>query len=356
MTAGAADREAFLSAARGAARQVVAARGAGLVLDPEQRGRLEAVGTAALDAAVEATGLPPPSLPVRVSVVDRAQWLEAALDDLLPYFIDMLDALSDDETAEDPRLLEAARKLHPGGAAGALGLGIGLTIGQLATRALGTYELAVPRAEHQDRLLVLRDNLADFSQQWAVASSEVEAWACLTDAVVHLMVVRPHVRQKLTALLRAYMSNFGLDSELLGAAMAGRIKGKVDPDTLMATLQTPAQRQPAAELRAISAVLFAHAMRVAETGAGEIPPISLRLAEAVRRRRAAMPLRDRLAEFWFGLTLGPAEQRRGERFLAAIAERAGEAALPRLWSSADLLPQPEDLDDPERWLGRAGAA
>jgi len=351
VTVSAADRAAFLRAARGAARQVVALSGAGSVIDHHERSGLEALGAEALGTAVEATGFGMPA-DLRVLVMDRTQWLEAALDDMLPYFLDMLDSLSGDETPENPRVLEESRKIDPSGPAGVLGVGIGLTIGQLAKRALGTYELAVPRPNHDDRLLVLPENLAVFAREWEIPLNEVQAWACTTDALVHLVITRAHVRRRLTTLLRAYMTNVGLDSEALAAAMAGRVKGKIDPDALMASLETPAQQRPAAELRAISTTLAAHAMRIAEAGLGVMAPISPRLAEAVRRRRGEMPLRDRLAEFWFGLTLGPAQQRRGERFLARLSERGGERAMRRLWTTEESIPQPEDIEDPERWLAR----
>jgi putative hydrolase len=313
-----------------------------------------------LRAAVEATGLEPEGrTPVRCSAVNRGQWLNATFDDLIPYFFEMLDALSEGENPEDAQAVEAALKLHAGGAAGLLGVGIGLTFGQLTTRALGTYELAVPRpalprSDPAHELMVMSQNLAAFAEQWEVSPAEVERWACLTDAVVHLALSGPPLRHRVIALMGDYMTNFGLDSKLLQAAMAGRVRGKVDPDALMASIQTPMQARPAAELRAISAVLFAHSMRIAEGGAEGFPPLSSRLAEAVRRRRAEMPLRDRLVEFWFGLILGPAEERRGERFISAIVERVGETALRRLWIADESVPRPEDLDDPERWLRRLG--
>ena len=54
---------------------------------------------------VEATGIGIPTHLLVLFIV-RTQWMEAALDDMLPYFHDMLDSLSDDEMLDYSRVLE----------------------------------------------------------------------------------------------------------------------------------------------------------------------------------------------------------------------------------------------------------
>jgi len=53
-----------------------------------------------------------------------------------------------------------------------------------------------------------------------------------------------------------------------------------------------------------------------------------------------------------GMDLKLEQYQRGERFVEAIAKARGSEALRRLWDSPDTLPQPEELDAPERWIQR----
>ena len=51
-----------------------------------------------------------------------------------------------------------------------------------------------------------------------------------------------------------------------------------------------------------------------------------------------------------GMDLKMEQYRKGERFVRAIAERAGRRALARLWDGPETLPRDGEIDDPERWM------
>ncbi|MFI5199707.1 MAG: zinc-dependent metalloprotease, partial [Candidatus Limnocylindrales bacterium] len=53
-----------------------------------------------------------------------------------------------------------------------------------------------------------------------------------------------------------------------------------------------------------------------------------------------------------GMDLKMEQYRKGERFVAAIAQAGGPAALNRLWEGPETLPVPGEIEAPERWLAR----
>jgi putative hydrolase len=240
-----------------------------------------------------------------------------------------------------------------------LGLQSGSMVGQLATRAFGQYHLPVPRAP-ADELLFVPANLSGFSQDWSLPEDDVRLWVCLGELAHHVVLRRPHVRQRLEDLLRAYMSGFSPDAALLGERMTNLDLSDLsslqdalgDPDALLGEMQSPEQRAMLPRLEALVAALEGYVDHVVDrTGRGLIGSYDS-LAEALRRRRVERAEGERLVERLFGLELGQGQYDRGSAFVSGVVERAGEEALGRLWDSARTLPTPAEVDAPGLWLAR----
>jgi uncharacterized protein (DUF2342 family) len=54
----------------------------------------------------------------------------------------------------------------------------------------------------------------------------------------------------------------------------------------------------------------------------------------------------------FGVALDEGAYQQGQAFVSGVLERAGEAGLSRLWSSARELPTPPEIAAPGLWLAR----
>ncbi|MDH4144465.1 MAG: zinc-dependent metalloprotease, partial [Acidimicrobiia bacterium] len=61
---------------------------------------------------------------------------------------------------------------------------------------------------------------------------------------------------------------------------------------------------------------------------------------------------DRFVQKLLGIELDQASYDRAAAFLTGVVERAGAAALGRLWESERTLPTPTDLEAPGLWLAR----
>jgi len=349
-------------------------------VDPLERIRLEELARVAEMHVAEATGLSSSSTgPVVARAVGRAEWAARTLDDWRPLLEALAGALS--EGMQEPAPGEDAphggggRDLPPDAPPGdpdqlvggwaalltplVLGLQSGSMVGQLATRAFGQYHLPVPRAP-ADELLFVPANLSGFSQDWSLPEDDVRLWVCLGELAHHVVLRRPHVRQRLEDLLRAYMSGFSPDAALLGERMTNLDLSDLsslqdalgDPDALLGEMQSPEQRAMLPRLEALVAALEGYVDHVVDrTGRGLIGSYDS-LAEALRRRRVERAEGERLVERLFGLELGQAQYDRGSAFVSGVVERAGEEALGRLWDSARTLPTPAEVDAPGLWLAR----
>ena len=79
---------------------------------------------------------------------------------------------------------------------------------------------------------------------------------------------------------------------------------------------------------------------------------SAAIAEMVRRRRAAGGPAESAFATLVGLELRPRRLREAAAMWRAVSDAVGSDARDALWSHPDLVPQAEDIDDPQRLISR----
>ena len=240
-----------------------------------------------------------------------------------------------------------------------LGLQAGSLVGHQARGALGQYDLPIPRPP-SDQLLVVPAGVNDFASDWSLDPDEVRMWVCLLQITHHAVLGRPHVNERLTGLLRQYVSGFQPDPGALEDRLSGidptnpatfnEILG--NPGELLGVMQTPAQRQLLTRIEALVVAIEGYVDHVMSTTGAHLVGSAPTLVEAMRRRRADTGEGGRLVEQLFGLELGPAQYERGANFVRGILDRAGDDGLVRLWHSERELPTPAEVDAPGLWLER----
>jgi putative hydrolase len=250
-----------------------------------------------------------------------------------------------------------------------LGMMAGSTAGHLAARALGHYELPLPRPADEPLSMVLA-NVDEFARSWSLPEDSIRLWVCLSDVVHHQVLTLPHVRDHLGALLREYAQGFDHDPEeldrrmrelgiddLLGSgepdmAAVQRLAG--DPDLLLGAMQSPAQRALMPRIEAIVAAVEGYVDVILDTIGARLIADYDQVTEALRRRRVEFGPEARFVERIFGLELSQATFDRGTAFVSGLVERAGTGVLEVLWSDTESLPTPAELDAPGLWLARVG--
>ena len=333
-------------------------------VDPLERIRLEELVRVADLHVSSTTGLDTSIAGGILSIlpVSRGDWALHSLEAYRPFLERLATSLStsgggDDEPADATTQLlgDLGKMLGPV----LLGMQSGFMLGHLSRRALGQYDLPLPRLP-ADQLLVVPANLDAFADQWSLAADDLRMWVCLQEVTHHAVLGRPHVRARLEQLINEYVSRFEVDPEALEASLgnldptdaAGLQAVLGNPETLLGAMRSPGQQETLSRIETLTAVIEGFVDHVMDTtGRGLIGSYG-QLTEALRRRRVEATDGERFAARLLGLELGRGQYERGTTFVRGVVERAGESGLARLWASERELPTPAELDAPGLWLAR----
>ncbi len=336
-------------------------------IDPIERIRFEELARVADLHVSDATGL---STTLggglrTVTPVTRADWALKTLDAWRPFLERLARAVAaagDSEgTGPDPAtqlLGDLGRVVGPV----LLGMQSGYMVGHLGRRALGQYDVPVPRGT-SDELLVVPANLNAFAGEWSIPDDDLRLWVLLQEITHHAVLGRPHVRARLEALVDDYVGLFEVDTGALEGSFAdidptdpSSFAKALSPETLLGIIQTPAQREVAGRIETLLAAVAGYVDYILDSVGHGLVGSNARIAEALRRRRVESSEGTRFVERLLGLHVGPAQYDKGHAFVHGVVERAGVEGLARLWISERELPTPAELDAPGLWLARIDIA
>jgi putative hydrolase len=305
------------------------------------------------------TGLDPsPSGSVAgVAAVSRAEWASRTLDHLRPLLERLAQSLGSApvEAGPDELLGNLGQVMAPV----VMGFTAGSMVGYLARRALAQYDLPLPRPAGDD-LLIVPEGISEFASDWSLPGDDVRMWICVHELTHHAVLRIPHVRDRMQALLDEYVGGFRPDPSSLEGQLSGIDPGDPssfqellsNPETLLGAVQTAEQRQTQARLSALAAAITGYVDHVLDSLGGRLIGAYGPMTEALRRRRVESSDSDRFVSRLLGLEMDQRQYDRGERFAQGVAERAGSEGLSRLWTAAENLPTPAEIDAPGLWLAR----
>jgi len=239
------------------------------------------------------------------------------------------------------------------------GMQVGAMVGDLASKAMGQYDLPMPRPAN-DELLLVPATIDGFANDWSLPLDDVRLWVCLREVTHHAILSRPHIRARIDDLLGQYAGAFHPDPQALGERLAGLDPTDMgalqsalgDPESLLGELQSDEQRRIQAPLQGLLSVITGYSDHVMRHVGGRLIGSYSLLTEALHRRRLEEGQGQRLLAKLLGFHLDEAGYARGQAFIDGVVERAGEEALGRLWRSERELPTPAEVDAPGLWLAR----
>jgi coenzyme F420 biosynthesis associated uncharacterized protein len=309
----------------------------------------------------EALGTDLPGVVERSAVVDRAGWVHANV----ATFAQLIGQL-------EHELLDQVMPTGGGLAKATVALAnrwvttrqLGFLLGFMGSKVLGQYDLALLTAEATPgKLLFVEENIRETARILDVPLGPFRTWIALHETThAFEFEAHPWLRPYLADRLERQLQLFGREASGLGRealkSLGRAIRGDGgDAEHWMERLMNPEQRRLFRETQAVMSLLEGFSDYVMdEVGRDLVPGVERISAKFHERRNARRSPFERAVMRLTGMDVKLEQYAKGEAFVRAIAAGGGSAALNRLWSGPELLPQPGEIDDPGAWLRRTGTA
>ena len=232
----------------------------------------------------------------------------------------------------------------------------GSGLGALAGEVLSLSDVGVPLSAPGKAALV-PTNIAPFAEGLGVSQDDVLLYLALREAAhQRLFSGVPWLRDHLIGAVRDYASGVEVNLQAIQERVEEQMRG-VDinnPESLqqifeggMFELPQSAKQKAALERLEIAlALVEGWVDEVVTMATAERMPAAAKLAEAVRRRRAAGGPAEQVFANLVGLELRPRRLRDAATLWGSLRTRQGIEARDGVWMSPALLPTSADLDDP----------
>ncbi len=337
-------------------------------IDPNVRIKYDELAGIARPHVSDVMGVDVPVVETKVATPE--QWATETLEAYRPLFTELATSLGSsdgddlpEELAADPmaQMMAGLSKMM---APAMMGMSVGSMVGSLARRAFGVYDLPIPRAT--PALVLVPPTIDAFAEEWSISIDEMRLWVLAHELAGLTLFSTGHVADHLRTLVQRHVGAFRPDPNALGDKLgsldvdptSGNPMEAIqaafgDPEVLLGAVRSDEQiaMEPqldaavATTIGAIDWVVDAVAVRL-------IGGNALQIAEAVRRRRAETSPDDMFVERLLGIRLGADQTARGKAFVQGVVDRAGERGLEPLFTDAEAMPTPSEIEAPGLWLAR----
>jgi putative hydrolase len=365
--------------AKNVARHAIAAGGDPSVLDAQRREITEAVRLADLWLD-EATSFP--SGVRKIEAWSRSEWLEATFPVWAklcdPIAAKGVEAMSGMFNADPSQLGEevpdeirqalgalggpggglqglAAMLRQIGGAM--IGSQTGTAVGELAREVVGSSDIGLPLGPEGVAAL-LPAGVAQFGQGLSVDAGEVRLFLALREAAHQRLFAHvPWLRGHLLGAVEQYASGITVDMSRLQEAIPDvditnpeALREALAGEGLFRPEDTPAQKAALVRLETALALVEGWVATVVSGAARDRLTHADALAEAIRRRRATGGPAELTFATLVGLELRPRKLREAAAIWQGLTDARGVDGRDALWAHPDLLPAPDDLENPDAFV------
>jgi coenzyme F420 biosynthesis associated uncharacterized protein len=275
-------------------------------------------------------------------VVDRVEWIRAATQSMRVMT----------GGTESPRGLIMGR---------ITGAQTGAVLAFISSGILGQYD---PFGPNGGELLLVYPNVIAVERQLRVLPADFRLWVCLHE-VTHRVQFRanPWLAEHMSQSLAVLTEDGGEDvSEVVGrlAEMVRNKRDGVAPEPnsagvlgLLRAVQSEPQRRALDQLLVLGTLLEGHADHVMDAvGPAVVPTVSTIRRRFDERRKRKQPPLQRVERALLGFYAKLSHYTRGKAFVDHVVGRVGMARFNTVWTSAETLPLPTEIDVPQRWIDR----
>jgi coenzyme F420 biosynthesis associated uncharacterized protein len=302
-----------------------------------------------------ALGTELPGVVERSAVVDRAGWVHANVKT----FASLIGHI-------EGELLDQVMPVGGGLGKAAMAIAnryvttrqLGFLLGFMGQKVLGQYDLALLSAEATSgRLLFVEENIRATATALQVPLGPFRTWIALHETThAFEFEAHPWLRPYIAERLERQLALFSRDASSLGRdamrAIGRTLRGDAGGEHWMERLMGEEQRRLFRETQAVMSLLEGFSEYVMdEVGRDLVPDVETISARFHERRERRTPFERAILRLT-GMDLKLEQYKKGERFVRAVADARGPAALRKLWEGPETLPRHGEVDEPALWLAR----
>lgn len=278
-------------------------------------------------------------------VVDRQDWVRAATESMR--------VMTGGETSSATGLAAMLAGRVTGAQTGAV-------LAFVSSGILGQYD---PFAANGGELLLVAPNVLAAERQLKVDAADFRLWVCLHE-VTHRVQFRanPWLTEHMSQALAVLTDESGLDAGDIAGRLAEYVRtqrgGESDPNSqgvlgVMRIMQSDEQQRALDQLLVLGTLLEGHADHVMDAvGPAVVPSVAaIRSRFDERRHRKQSPL-QRIVRALLGVDAKIAQYTRGKKFVDEVVSTVGMKRFNAIWTDAETLPLPTEIDEPRRWIDR----
>lgn len=302
------------------------------------------------------------------TAMTRGDWVEKTLpvwqelaEPVADSIANALTSVIDEQTPEEMKQLVAGAGNFMRRIGGSLfAAQLGGVVGRLSLEVVSGGDVGIP-VMPDGVAAILPQNFADFGRDLDVTDDQLALYLATRELAHarlfrHARWLRLHVLSQVTEFARG----IHVDTSAL-EDLASRFDPS-SPDELRQALEsgallpqrTPTQDQALTRLENLLATIEGWVDVVTADATSRLPE-SAKIAEAVRRRRAVGGPAEQAMASLVGLELRPRRLREAAAMWRAVTDAVGTAARDSLWDYPDLMPDAEDIDDPQALIERLRA-
>ena len=316
-----------------------------------------------LGEATTIAGLTAPPTPMT-----RGGWVEATLpvwqelaEPVATSIADALTAALREQAPDDMQdLIQNAGRLMRTVGGSLFATQLGQVIGRLSREVVSGGDVGIP-VMPAGTAAILPQNFADFGRDLEIPDDQLALYIATRELAHaqlfrHARWLRLHVISQITDFARGiHVDTAALED------LASRFDPS-EPEELRRAIESGALLPQRSEAQTISLARLENLLATIEGWVDVVTadatsrlPSAERMAEVVRRRRAVGGPAEQALASLVGLELRPRRMREAAAMWRAVTDAVGAEARDTLWDYPDLMPTPEDIDDPAGLIARLEA-
>ncbi|MGH2770936.1 MAG: zinc-dependent metalloprotease, partial [Actinomycetota bacterium] len=231
---------------------------------------------------------------------------------------------------------------------------LGAVLGLLSHRVVGQYDAL---EAHADEVWFVGANVVMMERRFDFAPRDFRLWVAIHELTHRAQFLgSPWLREHFLASVEKLVGSLELEAYSLLERVAGVFRRREEGIPAGVRLLGPDQREQFNRLQAFMSVLEGHANFVMDrVGEGRIASLS-RMRRMLRSGATSEGPLAKLLKKVLGLDLKRRQYEEGQRFFEAVFAARGAEGVRICFSSAEALPDLEEMRSPERWLARAAPA